>query len=266
MENTSKVLFSGNDEPQWFVSLGEISVGPIRASEVYERIMKGEVSWAHFIWKEGFAEWQRVCDVPDFQVAVPQAPAVKPKGQPPSPPKPEAPVKEWFVYFNDSQYGPFFQDEVLGMLKARKVDGSSFVWKDGMSDWQKISDVGFFTDSVPEPLPDAANKEKRKTVRRPLIARVMIVEGSKVHVGMCRDISVGGMQVLSSFVPEYSGIRLKLNISSPDVTQPAFEAFVAEGAVVRILDDRRGFSFRFENLSAHAKTIIERVIAHSPAS
>ena len=78
---------------------------------------------------------------------------------------------------------------------------------------------------------------------------------------MARDISIGGMQVLSDFVPSKVGSRLKLNISPPEPTSPAFTPFVAEGLVVRLHDDRRGFSFRFDELSAGARQIIERILA-----
>ena len=78
---------------------------------------------------------------------------------------------------------------------------------------------------------------------------------------MARDISIGGMQVLSDFLPSKVGSRLKLNISPPEPTSAAFVPFVAEGLVVRILEDRRGFSFRFDELSANARQIIERIVA-----
>ena len=39
-----------------------------------------------------------------------------------------------------------------------------------------------------------------------------------------------------------------------------FEAFMATGRVVRILEDGRGFSFRFEKLSPKAKRAIEEYV------
>ncbi len=95
----------------------------------------------------------------------------------------------------------------------------------------------------------------------------MIAEGGKLIVGMCRDISIGGMQVMTEYLPEKAGARLKLNVSPTDMSKPGFQPFVAEGIAVRIMDDRRGFSFRFENLSAESRVTIERIIgAQSAAS
>jgi hypothetical protein len=39
--------------------------------------------------------------------------------------------------------------------------------------------------------------------------------------------------------------------------------FVAEGVIVRVLEDGRGFSFRFEGLSRESQEAIERYIDHN---
>jgi hypothetical protein len=89
----------------------------------------------------------------------------------------------------------------------------------------------------------------------------MIAEGDRIIVGVGRDISIGGMQVLGDYVPTKVGAKLKLNVSPPEITNPTFQPFVAEGVVVRVHDDRRGFSFRFDELSTSARQIIERLIS-----
>jgi hypothetical protein len=79
-----------------------------------------------------------------------------------------------------------------------------------------------------------------------------------VIVGVCRDISIGGMQVLTENIPGAAGTRLRMNISpSSQESGRKIEPFVAEGIVVRILEDGRGFSFRFEKLPEPAKQAIE---------
>ena len=83
-----------------------------------------------------------------------------------------------------------------------------------------------------------------------------MAQGNDVGVGVCRDISVGGMQVLTDQIPSAIGKKIKLNVSAPGQIEP----FVAEGVVVRILEDDRGFSFRFEKLSAQSRDSIEKYI------
>lgn len=258
--------FGGQTAQEWFISVGDKSVGPMSASEVYERVMAGELTWISYVWKEGMGDWQRLADVSTFQAAMPPKPAAKPSAQPPTPPAAKKiQPKVWFLYFNESQYGPYTEDEVLGMAGVGKINVETFAWKDGMSDWEKIATLGNFAGSfagksAAAPAASASGAEKRAYSRKPVLAKTMIAEGEKLIIGMARDISIGGMQVLSEFVPSKVGSRLKLNISPPEPTNANFLPFVAEGVVVRIHDDRRGFSFRFDELSSSARQIIERLI------
>jgi hypothetical protein len=250
-------------QAEWFVAVGDKSVGPVTASEVYERIMAGELTWISYVWKDGMADWQRVCDVPTFQAAVPPKPAAKPQSVPPAPPAKKIQPREWFLFFNESQQGPFGEDEIRGMAGVGKITADAFAWKDGMSDWERIASLSTFSGvfQASAAAASASGAEKRASPRKPVLAKVMIAEGDRIIVGVGRDISIGGMQVLGDYVPTKVGAKLKLNISPPEITNPTFQPFVAEGVVVRVHDDRRGFSFRFDELSTSARQIIERMIA-----
>ena len=254
---------STQNKAEWFLAVGDQSVGPLTASDVYDRIVRGEATWVSYVWKEGMPEWTRISEVSGFQSLMPKAPSAKPGAQPPKPPsQTKAQVKEWFLYHTNSQHGPFTEDEVVGMIQVGRVSVEAFAWKDGMKDWEPLSAVATFKAYAKTPIaPGAGTVEKRQHTRKPLIAKVMIAEGSKVFVGMCRDVSIGGMQVMSDYVPQGVGAKLKLNVSPPDLTNASFQAFVAEGNVVRVLDDRRGFSFRFSDLPAATRAILERIIA-----
>lgn len=260
MEN--RTPFGEQTKAEWFIAMGEQSVGPMTASEIYERIIGGELTWISYVWKEGMGEWARIADVPTFQAAVPPPPAMKPKAQPPAPPptSKKLQAREWFLYYNESQYGPFTEEEVQGLAGVGKITSESFVWKDGMSDWEKIGSLAHFAPVLKSMPKKESSSEKRASPRKPVLAKVIIAEGDKILVGMARDISIGGMQVLADFVPSKVGSRLKLNISPPEPTNASFLPFVAEGLVVRLHDDRRGFSFRFDELSANARQIIERLL------
>lgn len=259
MEN--RAPFGGQTQAEWFIAMGDRSVGPMSASDVYDRIIAGELTWVSYVWKEGMGEWTRIADVPTFKAAVPPPPAAKPKAQPPAPPPTEKKrqAREWFLFYNDSQYGPFTEEEVQGLAGVGKITADSFVWKDGMGDWEKIGSLAHFASSFKKTAEPVA--QKRTTLRKPILAKVVVAEGDLVLVGMARDISIGGMQVLSDSLPTQVGARLKLNVSPPEPTSSAFTPFVAEGLVVRLLADRRGFSFRFDGLSSSARQIIERIVA-----
>ncbi len=273
MENTGKVLFGNDTTPQWHVAVGEQTMGPMSTADVYDRIRSGELSWVHYVWKNGQAQWTRACDTPTFQVAMPQAPAKPPSG-PPKPPVVKE-IRNWYLYYNDTQFGPFSAPEVQGSLEAGKLHGRVHAWKDGMGGWVRLEELAEFSHAAPQGSQKpafelATSDDKRKAPRFPLIARILVADDAQVSVAICRDISIGGMQVLTDRLPGPVGTRLKLNVSPASAktstgkkVRSTIEAFVAEGEVVRILEDGRGYSFRFNKLPEKSRKAIESYIQES---
>jgi hypothetical protein len=280
MENTEKVFFE-DDTPHWYIAMGDRWNGPLSASDVYERVTSQEITWAHYVWKPGQAEWKRLCDVKTFQAAVPGLPTKKLRNEVTEISKPDvraggkpsktksskqSALKEersWFLYYNDTQFGPFTEGEILRFLSTGKINPRVHAWKGGMPNWVRIRDLEPFktgstskSDSKPSVRPAVERrKEQREAPRRPMVARILLHNNKNVTEAMCRDISVGGMQVLTDVIPGTVGSKIKLNVSSG-----ALDPFVAEGEIVRILEDNRGFSFRFSGLSEPAKRAIEKYI------
>ncbi|MBL7716191.1 MAG: DUF4339 domain-containing protein [Bdellovibrionales bacterium] len=306
MENTGKVFFENDGAPQWYLAVADKWVGPMTAQDVYEKILKQEISWAHFVWKKGQANWQRICDVPTFQAAVPG----QPKGTPSPDPGAKTSKKEaavaastwqeanrriWFLYYNDSQFGPFTEEEIRRFLNLGKIHGRVHAWKEGMNGWNRLEKVGGFETEIAEAdrvrqekkesakkekkaeaqrpparpssgedYPQAKYKDQRKAPRRPLLARIVLAHQDEVVVGVCRDVSIGGMQVLTAKIPGLPGSRIKLNVSPAGEAaskKKGLKPFVAEGLIVRLLEDGRGFSFRFEKLPPESREVIEKYIA-----
>lgn len=294
MENTGKVFFA-DQSPQWFIALGNRYIGPMPASDVYQKIVTQEISWAHFIWRKGQANWVRVCDAPEFRVAAPSAPsanlteqinvatqtarqaAVRPASRkPPMPGTPfddDADSKVWYLHWNDTQYGPFSAFEIQQMIVSGRIGGRHYLWKENMTKWERLERVAQFASqlkaapSLPPVAPTPRNK--RTEPRKPLIAKIFLANDESLVSAVCRDISVGGMQVLTDKVPGQVGTKIKMNVSPAEkgkasATKGNFKPFVAEGVIVRILEDGRGFSFRFDKISDAAKrSIAAYVIANA---
>lgn len=279
MENTRKVLFSSREnQPVWFVAMdAQKWIGPLSATEVVEKIESGELTWAHYGWRKEQGKWVRLCDIPAFGVAVPEEPpapvrlsqATSKKAAPPAPPSQAE--KQWFLYYSDSQFGPFPEHEIHRFLHIGKIHGGVHAWCEGMQGWEKLQGIEEFAESIEEGArarksakpakPAKAEKiERRKAPRAPLVARSIMAVGGQVFTGMCRDVSVGGMQVLTPEMEVEIGTRLKLNISTPKGADGGIKAFVAEGVVVRRLEDGNGFSFRFDKLPAEGKKAIESYV------
>ena len=73
---------------------------------------------------------------------------------------------------------------------------------------------------------------------------------------LCRDISVGGLQVLVSSFPGNIGDDVTMNVH-PDNSD---YNFVASGKIVRLLEGGQGFSLRFLDLSPEAEQSIRTYI------
>jgi hypothetical protein len=285
MENTEKVLFA-DDKPQWYIAMGDRWVGPVSASDVYERVKSQKISWAHFVWKPGEKEWKRLCDVKMFKAAVPQEPSkeiqkevkevskevrrdTKPvvraaggrTGAKSKNTEASSEEKGWFLYYNETQFGPFNQDEVVRFLNVGRVNPRVHAWRSGIANWTRLEELDSFKAAIQElktskgGSQEKDKSEHRQTPRRPMVAKILVANEHEVSDAVCRDISVGGMQVLTDRVPGKVGEKVRLN-----VTASSIEPFVAEGVIVRFLEDQKGFSFRFDRLSDQAKRSIEKYI------
>ncbi|MBI3555618.1 MAG: DUF4339 domain-containing protein [Deltaproteobacteria bacterium] len=330
MENTSPFLFDNTDE-KFFLALKGRAVGPLTAQEVYDKFKTGEAGLLHYFWREGWNDWKRVCDDREFAVLVPQKPTTasinhireklegKKKSSAPQATG-DGETKNYYLYFNSSQYGPFSKAELVHVLKSHKLGRSAYLWMPGWPNWKRLSEIEEFSKFMapPAPMPDLENSDdtrgseprvfkkkgrgktgriertrdsieptrdsvertkesiertigarmnsdagfdasnKRRAPRRPLVARLFLHNDKDVIIAVCRDISVGGMQVLTDRIPGPVGSMIKLNVSPGDPTK--VKGFVAEGEIVRVLEDGRGFSFRFRKITDEARRAIERYI------
>lgn len=263
MENTNQIKFQ-DDQPQFYLAKGESYVGPFRASEIYQKLNSKEISWIDFCYREKEAAWVRLADHPVFQPLQAQAPKPVPVvAAPPPPPKAVAEVK-WFLFQSETQSGPYSAEELKRLKQSGQVQAGAFVWQEKFSEWKAYAEVSELAVSTvqapPAPSSKAAEAQDRRVApRKPLVAHIYLTNQKEITKGLCRDISIGGMQVLTDDIPAKVGETIQLNVLPPESS--GLKAFVAEGVIVRILEDRRGFSFRFTALKDDAKRSIESYIA-----
>lgn len=300
MENTSPFMFDNIDE-KYFLALQGKAIGPLTAQDIYERVQKGEAGLLHFLWREGWSDWKRICDEREFAILVPQKPtsasiehirekiSKKSKAKPVEPVASDDEARNIYLYFSRSQYGPFSKAELEHVLKTRKLDRTAYMWMPGWPNWKRIIEVKEYAamiqadvevETVKKTRSGKTKKierevsktmgvelatqagiddsERRRAPRRPLVARLFLHNDKDVIVAVCRDISIGGMQVLTDRVPGTEGTHIKLNVSPGDPGR--VKGFVAEGEIVRVLEDGRGFSFRFTKISEDARKTIKKYI------
>jgi hypothetical protein len=274
MENTNTIQFA-DDQPSFFISVDDKFRGPFKASEVYEKLQSKELSWIDYIYREKEGAWLRIADHETFKSLQAEPPKPKPMmppkvAAPPPPPKKVEDDIKWFLFQNDTQTGPYPTTELSRLIGAGQILATAYVWHDKFTDWKPYQEVTELSarssgaPSAPQPAhvqaPVAAKaQERRAGPRKPLVAEIYLTNLSELMTGICRDISIGGMQVLTDKIPGEVGKQIRLNISPPATS--GLKPFVAEGVIVRVLEDHRGFSFRFSTLTPEAKAAIESYIA-----
>jgi hypothetical protein len=249
MENTFSAQFP-NSQPEFFLVESGQAVGPFAAQDVALRLEKKESSWSDYIYRRKEGKWMRIFEHPMFQELLPKAPAAPPVGSA-TPPPPGDEQRCWFLLKEQQQTGPYTFTEVKRVISMGGSEGL-YLWKSGMMEWLP-PDQAF---AGVEPRPE--NREKRVGLRRPVTARIFLTNQEELILGVCRDLSIGGMQVLSERLPGPVGTTIRLNVDpSQDMK---LHGFSAEGVVVRHLEDLRGFSFRFTRISELDRTAIEQFI------
>lgn len=155
-----------------------------------------------------------------------------------------------------TDYGPFSLNQVKKLFKENRINGKTFLFTSGMKEWKILGDIADYEQVFEELPPVLKDTDRRTSTRKPFIARLFVQNNRKLFEGLCRDISIGGMQVLVNDFKGTAGDKISINVH-PDNTD---YHFTAAGVVVRMLEGNSGFSFRFQTLSDEAKSAIEKYV------
>ncbi len=258
--------------------------GPVAVEVIQQMVANSDLNSADYVWKKGFENWKKIKEVPELeegQAAPQSAPAPAPAAfKAPEAQKsndslgPKLEHKEpnlksvnpeernMFIRIgNDrglppSDYGPFSLVQLKQLFKENRVNGKTLMFIPGMKEWKLLGDLPEYQEVFEESPPMIQDADRRSAVRKPFVARLFVQNNKKVFEGICRDISIGGMQILTEDFKGQSGDKISINVH-PENTD---YHFTASGVVVRILDGNSGFSFRFQGLSDEAKKSVERYL------
>ncbi len=256
MDNSRNPGFS-DDRAQFYLAHGGGYKGPFRPSELLGKIQAGQLNWSDHCFREQDGAWIRISDHPVFKSAQTGIPS-KPSTAVPPPFKPKVSQSlKWYVFTNEVQTGPYETGTVLKGCTEGTIPAGAFVWNENYTDWKPIGDVDEFQHVFSgKPLQQV---DRRSSKRRPLIAQVYVTNLKEVVSAICQDVSSGGMLVLTDLVPGKVGEVIRLNVLPP--AESGLSAFVAEGEIVRILEQSNGFSFKFTRISPDAIKAIEEYVS-----
>lgn len=248
--------------------------GPVAIEVLEEMVKNQELKTDDYVWKKGFENWKKVKEVDELNVT----PAAAPAPAPELPKFPDAPVKSHGKEINlkelgedekvifirigadrgvaATEYGPYSINILKKLFKENRINGKTEIFIKGSKDFKLLGDLPEYEEIFEEVPPVIQESDRRVTTRKPFIARLFIQNNKNLFEGICRDISIGGMQILIDDFQGHVGDKITINVH-PENSE---YHFTASGVVVRILEGNSGFSFRFQGLSDEAKRSVEKYL------
>ncbi len=258
------------EEKWYYVEAGERR-GPIEFSALQDMVKQGALTDEDYVWRKGFENWVRVKDVADLQSAATPETKEAATEMPGVIEEVELNLQNLagqensiFIKIgadrgaNEVEYGPYSLEIIKKLFSENRINAKTFLFIRGMQDWAMVADFEDYSEVFEDTPPVIKEAERRSNQRKPFVARMYMESQQQVYLGVCRDISVGGMQVLVDHFPAKIGESISINVH-PENTD---HHFVAGGQIVRMLEGGLGFSFRFTDLGADAKQAIEKYLTH----
>lgn len=256
----------------WYYVLKGQRHGPVSLDVLQQMIAKNELNHQDFIWKKGFDNWKKIKEVDEVQVVAATPAPIEPE----LPPVVEKPAtidfsfkklgeddRQIFVRIGTDRggapadYGPFSVNQLKTLFDQKRINGKTLFFVKGMKEWTLLGDHKEYAEVFEAQPPVIKEQDRRQATRKPFVARMFIQNNKKIFEGICRDVSVGGMQVLIDQFPGKAGEKISINVH-PENSE---YHFVASGQIVRLLEGNNGFSFRFQQLSDEAKRAIEKYVS-----
>jgi membrane protease subunit (stomatin/prohibitin family) len=121
-------------QTQWYVSSNGQRLGPFSTEQLVQQGLTGQTS----VWRAGMQDWQQASTLPELSSVL---------AAPPPPP----PVQtQWYISSNGQRLGPFSTEQLV----QQGLTAQTYVWKNGMQDWQaaiQVSELAALLASAPPP-------------------------------------------------------------------------------------------------------------------
>jgi hypothetical protein len=245
--------------------------GPVKVDFINNLFRDGIISEDSYVWRKGFENWEKLKDVPEIhqeeEEAVNEAPPVIASKESSS--LDWNNLSETDNIFNikigvdrggeEALYGPFNFQIMEKLAKELRINEKTLVFVNGMDNWEFLGDLPVYSRLFGKESPSIEESDRRRNLRRPFIARLFFSDDAVVYEGICRDISVGGLQILISDFPGEVGEKISMNVH-PENTNLSF---VASGIIVRKLEGNQGFSLRFDELNPDSKKVIDQYLLNA---
>lgn len=247
----------------WYYVENDRRLGPFDNEKMRDLFEKGAITPETFVWTKGFKNWRKLKEELNHfkrqeqeqksvhHLSISELPLIKEDF-------------DWEGIDRDDrifsikigidrgcperEYAPYSIHELKRAFNEKRINGKTLVFSVGMEDWMFLAETPIFVEMSNSPPPMIENEDRRKSKRRPFVARILFHGNSKVYEGICRDISLEGLQVLIDNFPGQVRDTISMNVHPENSSY----SFVASGEIVRFLEGKKGFSLRFFNLGEDA--------------
>lgn len=126
---------SGNEpeEELWFYVEGDGSVGPFTPEQMKEKVANGTLNAHSYVWSKGLPDWIRLSQSPFYVKEEPAKEAPSFDSQTSS-----DETAQWFTVQDNRSTGPYTPEVIAQMLANGTINGATYVWKEGMPDWDSL--------------------------------------------------------------------------------------------------------------------------------
>ncbi|MCF0245680.1 MAG: DUF4339 domain-containing protein [Ileibacterium sp.] len=143
----TEAVESEEDEGQkWYYVENGASQGPVDQYEIEGMLADGRLTPASYIWTEGLTDWVKVEQSPFAElISAPEdAAPLETIETGPAPDRNKAvESEEWFYVQNNHTSGPFNQEVMKQLILNGTINGDTYVWKEGMTDWDHLRNTPF---------------------------------------------------------------------------------------------------------------------------
>ncbi|MBF0359572.1 MAG: DUF4339 domain-containing protein [Oligoflexia bacterium] len=259
---------------KWFYVENNNKIGPIEENNFIELINNDIVTIETYVWKKGYSTWIKAKDINELLTLIQKRQSIRSATNNNTTSNNVNVTKfNWYkidenerIFYikqnaNDTVYGPFSLLIIKQLYEQNRVNGKSYIFTPQCGEWLFLAEIPIFEKVFMETPPEieVAEKERRQNQRKPFVAKMFLHDNQKLYEGLCRDISIGGMQVLVSNFPASKGDILSVNVH-PDNSD---YHFVAKGKVARVLEGNQGIFILFTELSDDARKTINTYVNDS---
>ena len=131
-------------EPTYFIIINGQQIAGQTIQNIRDMVTQGIMNGETMVWKSGMAQWAEAATITELAPLFIQ--------QAPPPPMPNQEL-QYFVFLNGQQVGGQTIQRIRELINNGDINGDTMVWRTGMAQWTKVSEVNELANLLPPQVP-----------------------------------------------------------------------------------------------------------------